>query len=111
MSKYNVGDKVAIIPIRETGVVSRISSDALGHPFVEVTKDADGEVDMCRETALAHWVDMAIPSHFVYIVYKEDFGDKNVAALFATQELAEKFIAKHPECFGVDCLLVHQVVK
>ncbi len=106
MSKYNVGDKVTIIPIHETGVVSKIRTNAL-----EVTRDTDGESYMCLERELAHWVDTAMPSHFVYIVYEEDFGDKNVAALFATQELAEKFIEKHPECFGVDCLLVHQNVE
>ena len=52
--RYEQNAKVKILPISETGTVTKCRHDDNGRPIYEVRRDSDGETHLCRTDELNH---------------------------------------------------------
>jgi hypothetical protein len=47
-----INDRVYISPIKEFGIIKKIRKDDRGEPLIDVIRESDGEVHVCREMEL-----------------------------------------------------------
>jgi hypothetical protein len=50
--KVNIHQRVNILPISEQGTVHNIRQDDRGEDIIEVKRDSDGEIHLCREVEI-----------------------------------------------------------